>query len=324
MAFPTFLLYCLPAAALFYLLYLLARILRSDCDLSTANVGEVDDRFYKGKVVWVLGASSGIGAAFALRAAQAGARVVVSARRAERLQELCAGSDSMLALPLDVTDRAACVAAVETVRKTYDGQIDIAVLNAGAGAECPAEEMTIDDTTRMFELNVLSCAHLTKLLIPQMRETFVAAPERGPTCLVITSSVAGKLSSPLGSSYSGTKHALQGYFNAVRLETSEFMAVTLACPGPIDTEFGAARFVGKDKPGQPKKYGKNYMTSQRCAELMMMATQARLHEAWIAPQPFLGYCYLAVYLPDTFAWLLQRKAKKMIAKKLAAAANKKA
>jgi len=321
----------LEACIVLTLLYsgsLLWRITRSDCDLSVRG-GTVDNKFWHGKVVWVVGASSGIGAGVAVRAAAAGATVLASARREDRLQQLAndfssvnASSDlpgAIIPTPLDCTDRDACAEIVQKIVAEH-GRIDIALLNAGAGAECLAKDMSMEHASKMFELNVLSCMNLTKLLIPVMQ----AAADNDPTrrsALVVTSSIAGKIASPIASCYAASKHAVQGYFNCVRLETQGFMDVTLACPGPIDTEFGEARMVGKDVPGAPKKYGKNYLSAERCAEIMMVATQRRRHEVWISPQPILWYVYIAEYFPTFFSWILLKKARKTIAAKVAAKKN---
>ena len=216
---------------------------------------------------------------------------MVSARRKERLTALANEIDGnqfdqkLHVLPLDVTDRATCRSAVEQIGAKY-GRCDVVALNAGLGAECLAEEMSIQNAADMFELNVLSCIHLTQLLIPLMRRS---SSQGNRPVLLVTSSIAGKMPSPAASCYSASKHAVQGYFNCVRLEVLPFMDVTMACPGPVDTEFGQARLVGKDKPGAPKKYGSNYMSSDRCAEIMLTAASRGVPEVWAAPQPFLWY-----------------------------------
>lgn len=138
--------------------------------------------------------------------------------------------------------------------------------------------------------------------------------------LVVTSSVAGKMPNPGASTYSATKHALQGYFNACRVEVSDFMAITLVCPGPVTTEFGQARFAGPDEAADGKKKYGAYMTAERCGHLMCVATQKGLEEVWLSPQPILLYTYLATYFPGTFAHLIKGQAKKLVPKSKVAAA----
>jgi NAD(P)-dependent dehydrogenase (short-subunit alcohol dehydrogenase family) len=187
-----------------------------------------------GQVVIVTGASSGIGEATARRLVRAGAKVVIAARRPDRLDALARELDpagaSVLAVAGDVTsdaDRQKLVAAA----LAKFGRIDALVNNAGYGTRGPVEMVPVGLIRENFETNVFSLIALTQLVLPAMRE-------RGAGCIVNLGSVAGKIARPLSSIYDSTKHALEALTDGLRGELKPFgVRVTLIRPGFIVTEF---------------------------------------------------------------------------------------
>jgi short-subunit dehydrogenase len=187
-----------------------------------------------GQVIIVTGASSGIGEATARRLAHAGAKVVISARRPERLETLARELDpagaNVLAVAGDVTapgDREKLVAAA----RAKFGRIDGLVNNAGYGTRGPVEIVPVETIRKNFETNVFSLIALTQLVLPEMRE-------RGTGCIVNIGSVAGKIARPLSSIYDATKHALEAITDGLRGELRPFgVRVSLIRPGFIITEF---------------------------------------------------------------------------------------
>jgi NADP-dependent 3-hydroxy acid dehydrogenase YdfG len=134
--------------------------------------------------VWITGASMGIGEALARRLAQDGAQVIASARSADRLAAVAAASGGrIVAEPLDVTDHAAVLAAVNRI-EAERGPIDIAVLNAGSHQPVTAAEFTADGLRRLMELNVFGVASCLEALMPRM----IA---RGRGRFAVVASVAG-------------------------------------------------------------------------------------------------------------------------------------
>lgn len=189
---------------------------------------------FGGKVVWITGASSGIGASLARDLCRQGARVVLSARRADQLNEVarsCAGSAyEPFVLPLDVTDFEAQKAAFDAVMKKF-GRLDSLVLNAGAkfaiycyfvmlhivdylclyllfvalspgrSQSVVAWNTTLQNSRDLFELNFFAVINLAKMVTP----TFIA---QNSGQFVVMSSISGRLGTPVGSTYSATKFAL--------------------------------------------------------------------------------------------------------------------
>ncbi|HET6564202.1 MAG TPA: SDR family oxidoreductase [Xanthomonadales bacterium] len=188
---------------------------------------------YANQVVWITGASSGIGEALAVQFAQEQARLVLSARRQaelERVRDRCiqAGASNVLVLPLDVTDEAAMPGAVAQVAQQF-AHIDMLVNNAGLSqrSKCIDTDMSVYRT--IFEVDVIGQIALTKAVLPGM----IA---RGSGHLVVTSSVAGKVGAPQRTGYCAAKHAMMGFFDALRAEVhSQGIQVTTITPGFIRT-----------------------------------------------------------------------------------------
>ena len=186
------------------------------------------------QVIIVTGASAGIGEATARRLARAGAKIVLSARRADRLQALAREIDPSgartLAVGGDITNEADREKLVRETLAKFD-RIDGLVNNAGYGTRGPVELVPVGLIRKNFETNIFSLIALTQLVVPAMRE-------RGSGCIVNIGSVAGKIARPLSSIYDSTKHALEALTDGLRGELKPFgVRVTLIRPGFIATEF---------------------------------------------------------------------------------------
>jgi NAD(P)-dependent dehydrogenase (short-subunit alcohol dehydrogenase family) len=180
------------------------------------------------KVAIVTGASSGIGEAAARRLARAGFTVYGAARRTDRLAALA--SDGIRALPLDLTDDASVVAAVDQVL-AEQGRIDVLVNNAGYGSYGAVEDVPMDEARRQFEVNVFGLARLAQLVMPTMRA------QRSGRIINITS-MGGKFAMAFGGWYHATKFAVEGLSDAMRQELSPFgVDVVVIEPGAIKTEW---------------------------------------------------------------------------------------
>jgi short-subunit dehydrogenase len=192
-------------------------------------------------VVIITGASSGIGEACARRLARAGAKLVLAARRTERLTALCAELDPAatrtLVVACDVTVDTDRRALVEAALKRF-GRIDTLVNNAGYGQRGPVERVPVEAIRRNFETNVFSLVALTQLVAPLLRA-------QGHGRILNIGSVAGRIARPMSSIYDSTKHALEGLTDGLRGELKPFgVQVILVRPGFIKTEFGQVANAG--------------------------------------------------------------------------------
>ncbi len=259
------------------------------------------DRF-SGKVVWVTGASSGIGEALARRFSDEGASVVLSARRADALAGIASGLRSeTLVLPLDICKPV--VEAAETAL-AWKGRIDILVHNAGVTQRSKIADTSMDTARRLMEVNFWGAVELTHCVLPAM----IA---RGQGHIVAVGSVAGYVSTPERAFYSAAKHALRSYCDTLRAETvSAGIDVTYISPGYIKTGISERGLVGDGSAtGRIGDGDEKGMSVDSAAERMMDAIAKRRRE-------------VSVGGPEVHAILLQRWFPGLVARWLPRAAPK--
>ncbi len=183
----------------------------------------------KDKVALVTGASSGIGYETAVALLEAGATVYGAARRVEKMKEL--QDRGARILEMDVTEEDSVAAGVRKIVEEA-GRIDILVNNAGYGSYGAVEDVPIDEAKRQFEVNIFGLARLTQLVLPGMRQNRYGK-------IVNISSMGGKIYTPFGAWYHATKHALEGWSDALRMEVAPFgIDVVIIEPGGITTPWG--------------------------------------------------------------------------------------
>jgi NAD(P)-dependent dehydrogenase (short-subunit alcohol dehydrogenase family) len=181
------------------------------------------------KTALVTGASSGIGEATAVKLQVLGCTVYGAARRADRLERLA--TRGIRPLAMDVTDDGSVRAGVEQV-VAETGRVDVLVNNAGYGSYGAIEDVPLEEARRQFDVNVFGAMRLTQLILPHMRA------QRSGT-VVNVSSMGGKIHTPLGGWYHGTKFALEALSDCLRLEVGPFgIDVVVIEPGSIRTEWG--------------------------------------------------------------------------------------
>ncbi|GFO13183.1 dehydrogenase/reductase sdr family member [Plakobranchus ocellatus] len=289
-------------------LALLVLILRSDADHLTVFW----DRFgakaesLAGKVVWITGASAGIGEHLAYQLTQVGCKVILSARREEqlnRVKDACLASakcrtkaDDILVLPLDVSQCDTHEDAVQTVLDKFD-HIDILLNNAGRGMRGKWWEVDLKVDRELWELNILGPVSLTNCVLPHMMT-------RRQGHIVAVSSLLGLFPAARNRAYTGSKHAMQGYFGVLRNEMFEYnIDVTTICPGPIHSEFSTVQLTSSGKPlGRTTDFKR--MSTERCAYLSCVAIANRMFESWISENPALLLMYFYQWFPTQFKWIL--------------------
>lgn len=188
-----------------------------------------------GRVAVVTGAASGIGAAAARRFADAGARVALIARRADRLHALAdeLGAERALAVPADVTDPAALDAAGALVANRL-GRVDLVVANAGVMLPSPLEELRIDEWRRMIDLNLVGVLETVRVFLPALLE---AGERRDVVDLMLVSSLGARVTFPGYAVYGATKAAISYLASAWRAELApRGIRVTTIEPGLTESE----------------------------------------------------------------------------------------
>lgn len=187
---------------------------------------------YKNKVVWITGASSGIGESFAKAFYKEGAKLILSSRREEALLEvrnsLGADDSTCKILPLDLADSNSLPGKAEEALALF-GEIDVLLNNGGISQRSIFAESDMSTIRRLMEVNFFGSTELTRAVLPSMME-------RKSGHIIVISSLAGKFGTKFRSGYAASKHALHGMFDSIRQEMYEHnVAVTMVCPGPIKT-----------------------------------------------------------------------------------------
>jgi hypothetical protein len=185
----------------------------------------------KGRVVWITGASSGIGAITARKLAEKGAIPVLTARSAGKLRDVAATiGGEHAAMELDVTDPDAAAATAARIHERF-GRIDVLLNNAGYGEFIPFADAPLSHFQDIMDVNYMGAVRCIKAALPYMEAA-------GDGHIVNVASIAGKLGTAKSTAYTASKHALLGFTNALRQELAGTgIAVSAINPGPIDTPF---------------------------------------------------------------------------------------
>jgi short-subunit dehydrogenase len=224
---------------------------------------------FRDKVVWVTGASSGIGEAVAVAFSREGAKVILSSRNAaelERVRAACAG-DGHRVVPLDLTHPESFPVV---------GDVDILVHAGGVSQRSLAADTDLATDRAIMELNFFGTVALTKAVLPSM-----LARKSGH--IVPISSVVGYVGTPLRSTYAASKHALHGFFDSLRAEVAkDGIVVTIICPGYVRTNVSRNALTGNGTPlGTMDSTHDHAMLPEECARRIVDAVAKRKQEVVI-------------------------------------------
>jgi NADP-dependent 3-hydroxy acid dehydrogenase YdfG len=222
------------------------------------------------RIAVITGASSGIGAASALRLARAGFHVVAGARRTDRLQAL-AEEVGATTLALDVTDPASVEAFAAAVGDRH-GHADLLVNNAGTGVGLdPVADARDEDWQATVDINVVGLLRVTRSFLPLLR----AAPHAH---IVNLGSIAGFEVYPGGAGYTASKHAVRAITGTLRLELNgEPIRITEIAPGMVETEFSMVRFHGDAERADEVYAGVQPLTADDIADCIVWAVTRPPH-----------------------------------------------
>ncbi|WOL11267.1 hypothetical protein Cni_G20029 [Canna indica] len=309
----------LVAAALILVTFLvrLVKFATTDGDFTLTSRGPPKREQVEGKVVWITGASRGIGEILANQFTNLGAKVILSARNTAELERVKSEiiskypTSSVEVLPLDLASGEESLReAVQKAESLFSSAgVDFMIHNAAfERPKRKALDESEEGTRATMDINVLGTITITRLLAPYMLK-------RGRGHFVVMSSAAGKCPAPGQALYSASKHALNGYFHTLRSELChKGIKVTVVCPGPIETSKTSETNSSREGRSLEKR-----VPSERCAELTIVAATHGLKEAWISYQPVLFVMYMVQYMPTIGYWFMDR----IGAKRLDAAASKK-
>lgn len=234
---------------------------------------------FSNKVIWITGASSGIGKALAIELFSKGAKLILSSRKLESLEkvkELCGKSNNIAILPLDLEKYELLNSKVKEAI-SYFGNIDVLVNNGGISQRSFAKDTNISVDKRLMDINYLGTVSLSKALLPH----FI---ERKSGQFVVTTSIVGRIGTPLRSSYAASKHALHGFFDSLRAEHhKDNIKITLVCPGFVTTNVSKNALTGDGTPqAKMDAATANGIKPDRFAKLMTKAIYKQKEEVHIA------------------------------------------
>lgn len=232
--------------------------------------------FWTNKVVWITGASSGIGEALVRRLDGLGARIILSARNTDRLKEIADQlSGDHLILQMDLEHSSEFNLKVDEVMKKY-GRIDVLVNNGGMSQRSNAIDTSLEIDRKIMEVNYFGNIALTKAVLPIFHK------QKEGRVLVI-SSISGKFGFFLRSAYSASKHALHGFYESLRLEEEKNgLQITIACPGKINTDISVNALDGSgSKHGVMDHNQATGMSADECARQLVVALEKGKREVLI-------------------------------------------
>ena len=258
---------------------------------------------FQNKVVWITGASSGIGKALALELSNQNALLIISARNKESLAAVkssCKNSENVWVLPLDLENYKDFDKTTEQAIKVY-GRIDILVNNGGISQRSFAKDTLVSVDQKIMDINYTGTIALTKAVLPHFLE-------RQQGHFVVTTSIVGKIGSPLRSSYAASKHALHGFFDSLRTEVyNDSIDVTLICPGFVSTNISMNALTGDGTSQQKMDTATaNGITPKRFAKLMANAIKNKKEEAYISGFKEKLGVYVKRWFPKVFSIMIRK------------------
>lgn len=254
--------------------------------------------FFQGKIVWITGASSGIGEELAVHAAAQGAKLILSARSKEQLERVkkrCedAGGKAII-ITLDLSDPLSIDEAASEVLGTF-GKVDYLFNNGGISQRSLAADASIEVDRRIMEVNFFGAVKLTKAVLPAMLKN-------GGGHILVMSSIVGKIGFPVRSAYAASKHALHGFFHTLWAEYHrQGIRVTIVCPGMVRTQISIHALEGNGKEhGVMDDRQDRGLSPEKAARIILRAVRKNKREIYIGKEQVL------IYLFRYFPWLFFR------------------
>lgn len=256
------------------------------------------------KTIWITGASSGIGEALAYECINAGAKIIISARRENELKRVAdackTAPENILILPLDLENTQNIEDKVNKVIQKF-GRIDILVNNSGMGHRTKAVNTPTEIDRKIMEVNFFGTINLTKAVAKKMQQN-----KSGK--IVVVTSIMGKYGLPLYSTYAASKFALYGYFESLRQEIyNDNVKVLIVSPGFINTDVSTKLLMENGKEYGIKSDSQNKgMSPVDCAKGILKAIKGNRDHKFIG-----GYEIFSVFVKQYFPRLFYKLMRKM-------------
>ena len=250
-------------------------------------------RTISGQVIWITGASSGIGEALAYQLSAMGNTLLLSARNKRQLEQVkaqCQQPEKVHLLPLDLADFMNMDTLVEEALARV-GTINILINNAGISQRSLIADTRIEVYKKLMDINYLGTVALSKALLPYFIKEQVGH-------FVTVTSLMGRFGSPYRSGYCGSKHALHGFFDVLRMEhQKDGIQVTMICPGFVQTKVAFNALTGDGTPQNTDDHATSRgMPVKEFARKMIDAIARKKFEAYIGKKEVVGI-YLKRFVP---------------------------
>ncbi len=259
---------------------------------------------FTNKVVWITGASSGIGKSLALAISKQNAFLILSSRNEVKLNEVksaCFNPENVKIIPLDLENYTNFSSKVSDAINCF-GNINVLINNAGISQRSLVKETSIAVDKRIMNINYMGTIALTKAVLPHFIES-------NNGYFITITSIVGKIGTPLRSSYAASKHALHGFFDSLRAEVYQNnIKVTLVCPGFVQTNVSLNALTGDGTPQNKMDTAtENGLSSEKFAKHFITAIKKEKQEVYIG-----GFKEkLAIYVKRFFPKLLSKMIRKL-------------
>lgn len=253
----------------------------------------------------ITGASSGIGEALAYKMASGGAKLILSARRREELERVksaCSNPENVHILPLDLADSFSVAQRGKEAESIY-GHVDILINCGGISQRDKVINTSIDVDRKIMEVNYFGTIALSKALLPKM-------VERKSGHQVIITSAVGIVSTPFRSSYSASKHALHGFYDALRAEHhADGLKVSIILPGYVKTQISINALMGDgSKQNKMDNAQDNGLSAEACAAKIIKSIEKDKEEVYIGGFREVAGIYIKRFLPGLFSKIVRKTA----------------
>ncbi|ALI98807.1 SDR family oxidoreductase [Rufibacter tibetensis] len=257
---------------------------------------------FNAKVVWITGASSGIGAALALELSRLGAILILSARSVENLEVVkasCTNPDQVTILTADMAETDSLPSIAAQAWRLHHG-IDYVFLNAGFAVRDRIINTEVELIKKVMDVNFFSAVVLTKTLLPLMKA-------RGAGHFVVTSSLSGKYGIPQLGAYAASKHALHGFFDSLRAEQeTDEVKITIVIPGLVKTNISVKALKGDGSAyGKMQESISSGISPEACAHGILQAVAKGKNEVLIGGSE-IASVWVKRLFPGLFSYLIRK------------------
>jgi dehydrogenase/reductase SDR family member 7B len=259
---------------------------------------------FRSKVIWITGASSGIGEALAIALAKEGGKLVLSSRRTEELNRvknsLNLKEEDVLILPVDLQNTSNSQELCDEVISKF-GRIDILINNGGISQRSLTKDTSTELDRKIMEVNFFGTIALTKSVLPYMLK-------QKSGHIVVMSSIAGKFGFYFRSAYSASKHALHGFFESMRMEiANDNVKVLIVCPGKIKTNISINALTNNgEKHNKMDESTDQGLSPEACAQQIINAIRKDKEEIFVGGKE-LRAVWVKRLFPKLFSKLIKKQ-----------------